>query len=244
MKVSVVIPAYNAGRTLAGVIGRIPEDLYAALDRIWIVNDGSLDDTAALADSLAGRHQVVRAIHLERNRGYGGAMKRGLDAALKDGAEVVACLHADGQYAPESLPELLDVRDRRGLDILQGSRLARGTALSGGMPLYKYLAGRALVVIENLVFGLGLTDYHSGYMLYGRRALERIPYHRLSDSFDFDLEMIASARARGLAIGEWPIPTSYTDEISHLKPVAYGIKVLGVLWGYRRGRYDGSTSSD
>jgi glycosyltransferase involved in cell wall biosynthesis len=244
MKISVVIPAYNAGRTLTGVIERIPADLFAKLDRIWIVNDGSLDDTAEQADSLAVLHQVVRVIHLERNRGYGGAMKRALDAALENGIEAVACLHADGQYAPESLPELLEVRDRRNLDILQGSRLAQGTALSGGMPLYKYVAGQALVLIENMVFDLGLTDYHSGYMIYGRRALKQIPYNRLSDGFEFDLEMIASARARGLAVGEWPIPTRYADERSYLNPVGYGIKVLSVLWGYRRGKYDGSTFTD
>lgn len=244
MRVSLVIPAYNAGRTLAGVIERIPSCLAASLERVWIVNDGSRDDTAELADSLAGSSEIVRAIHLERNRGYGGAMKRGLDAAREGAAEVVACLHADGQYAPESLPEMLEAIGRRSLDILQGSRLAGGTALSGGMPLYKYLSGRALVVLENLVLGLGLTDYHSGYLIYSRRALERIPYHRLSDGFVFDLEMIASARARGLTVGEWPIPTRYADEKSYLNPVAYGISVLRALWGYRRGKYDESTFTD
>ena len=237
MRLAIVMPAYNAGRTLAAVIQRLPTALPDSLDGIYIVNDGSSDDTGTVAEYLAARQRFIRVIHLERNRGYGGAVKCGLSAALDDGAEVIACLHADGQYAPESLPALLEARRRLQLDILQGSRLAGGGALSGGMPLYKYLAGRALVVLENHILGLGLSDYHSGYLLYSRRALRRIPYRRLSDGFEFDLEMIASARARGLAVGEWPIPTRYADEVSYLNPLAYGLRVLGVLWRYRKGRY-------
>ena len=135
------------------------------------------------------------------------------------------------------LPGLLQAMAARGLDLLQGSRIASGTALSGGMPLYKYLANAGLNVLENLTFGLGMTDYHSGYLVYGPRALAAIPFDRLSDSFDFDLEVIASARAAGLAVGEAPIPTHYGDEISHLRPLPYGLRVLRVLWRYRRGKY-------
>jgi hypothetical protein len=122
-------------------------------------------------------------------------------------------------------------------DILQGSRIASGTALSGGMPLYKYLAGRALTFFENRVFGLHMTDYHSGFLLYSRKALDTIRFERLSAGFDFDLEVIASARAQGLVVGELPIPTRYAGEVSHLNPVAYGFSVLGVMAKYLVGRY-------
>ena len=172
------MPAYNAGRTLAAVIQRLPTALPDSLDGIYIVNDGSSDDTGTVAEYLAARQRFIRVIHLERNRGYGGAVKCGLSAALDDGAEVIACLHADGQYAPESLPALLEARRRLQLDILQGSRLAGGGALSGGMPLYKYVAGRLLTALENAVFDMRMTDYHSGCMLYGREAL------RLQDRLD------------------------------------------------------------
>jgi hypothetical protein len=105
------------------------------------------------------------------------------------------------------------------------------------MPLYKYAANAVLNVIENGVLGLALSDYHSGYLVYGPRALASLPFSRLSDSFDFDLEVLAAARARGLAIGEAPIPTHYGDEVSHLNPLTYGLRVLRVLWRYGRGRY-------
>ena len=214
MKTAIVIPAYNAARTLPAVIERIPADVLSTLFSLIIVNDGSQDATGQVAEGLAGRLDCARVIHAESNRGYGATMKLGLSQAVAAKADYVVCLHADGQYAPEMLPQLLVELSERKLDILQGSRIASGTALSGGMPLYKYLAGRTLTFMENRVFGLGLSDYHSGYMLYARKALEQIPFEGLSDSFDFDLQMIASARARGLAVGEFPIPTRYADEVS------------------------------
>lgn len=234
-RVGVLVPAYNAERTLAGVLQRIPARLVP--ERIVVVNDGSRDGTARVARELARRDGRLELVDLPRNRGYGGAVKQGMRALLATTVEVAVCLHADGQYAPELLPELLAELERRELDILQGSRIASGTALSGGMPLYKYVAGRGLTALENLTLGLAMTDYHSGYMLYRRRALERIPFERLSDSFDFDLEMIAAGRARGLRIGEHPVPTRYADEVSHLNPVTYGLRVLRVMFRYLAGRY-------
>lgn len=237
MRTAIVIPAYNAAQTLPRVLRRIPGRGVETVAAICIVDDGSGDATAEVAASLARQDARVRVIRLPRNRGYGGAMKRGLAAAIAEGAEEVACLHADGQYAPEELPALLRGLRERDLDLLQGSRIAGGTSLQGGMPLYKYLANRALTTMENRVFGLRMTDYHSGYLVYGARALRAIPFARLSESFDFDLEVIATARALGLAIGERPIPTHYGDEISYLNPVTYGLRALAVMVGYRVGRY-------
>jgi hypothetical protein len=105
------------------------------------------------------------------------------------------------------------------------------------MPLYKYLANAVLNRIENRTLGLSMSDYHSGYLVYGRRALARLPFRAFSDSFDFDLEVIACARALGLSVGEEPIPTHYGDEESHLCPVTYGLRVLRIMWKFRRGQY-------
>ena len=142
------------------------------------------------------------------NRGYGATVKHGLARCREDDCSFAVCLHADGQYPPESI-----------------------------MPLYKYLAGRVLTALENRVFNLAMTDYHSGFLVYGKRALAAIPFERLGGGFDFDLEVIATARAGGLTIGELPIPTRYAGERSYLNPFLYGINVLGVLVRYLSGRY-------
>lgn len=238
MSLAVVIPAYNADRHLSDVVGRVVAAAAPiGLCQVVVVNDGSRDQTGAVAQRLADVDARVRVVNRALNGGYGAAMKDGLAAAVRFGADVVACVHADGQYSPEALPRLLEERRNRGLDLLQGSRIAGGAALAGGMPLYKYAANWALNQLENRTLGLRMTDYHSGYLIYGPRILAAVPFARLSDSFDFDLEVIASARARGLAVGEAPIPTRYADEISHLQPVTYGLRVLRVLWSFRRGRY-------
>jgi hypothetical protein len=164
-------------------------------------------------------------------------MKDGLAVARLLDADRVAGVHADGQYSPEVLADLLAALDRQGLDLLQGSRIAGGHALAGGMPLYKYAGNWALGKLERWALALPMTDFHSGYLVYGRRALDAIPFARLSNSFDFDLEAIATARARGLAVGESPIPTHYGDEVSYLNPFTYGLRVLRVLWRFKRGDY-------
>jgi len=237
MASAIVIPAYNAGRHIRRVVERLVAAAPAEFSRLIVVNDGSTDDTLSQVDKLRARFPELEVVERVRNGGYGAAMKDGLKRALDGDPDLVACVHADGQYSPERLPALVEELRQRDLDLLQGSRIAGGTALAGGMPLYKYVGNACLNQIENRVLGLGLTDYHSGYLLYGRRAL-RVPFQKLSNSFDFDLEMIAMARAHGLCVGEAPIPTHYGDEVSHLSPLDYGLRVLRVLWNYRRGRYD------
>jgi glycosyltransferase involved in cell wall biosynthesis len=239
MSLVVVIPAYNAARHLPDVVTRVART--QDLRRIIVVDDGSTDDTAAIVRALRAATSTwacpVTLVERPRNGGYGAAMQDGLRAARQDDPDVVACVHADGQYSPEALPALLAELRARRLDLLQGSRIASGTAKSGGMPLYKRAANAVLNRLENWTLGLGMTDYHSGYLLYGRRALA-LPFETLSSSFDFDLEVIATARAHGLAVGEAPVPTRYADEESHLQPITYGLRVLRVLWNYRRGHYD------
>ena len=238
MTLAVVIPAYEAARHVATVIERVLGAPLPELDRIVVVDDGSRDDTARVVSSLPRARCPVELVTRTRNGGYGAAMKDGLARAAETDPDVVACVHADGQYSPEALPGLLTAMRARRLDLLQGSRVASGTARSGGMPLYKYAANAALNLLENRTLGLGMTDYHSGYLLYGRRVRQAISFARLSDSFDFDLEVIASARAAGFAVAEAPVPTHYGDEHSHLSPIPYGMRVLRVLWRFRRGHYD------
>lgn len=236
MKLVAVIPAYNAARHIEAVLARVAALTSNGLQDIVVVDDGSHDETARLVGDAKLKGVQVQLHRRAKNGGYGAAMKDGLGMARQCGADLVACIHADGQYAPEVLPSLVHHLCQAGLDLVQGSRIAPGTALAGGMPRYKYLGNALLNLLENRTLGLGLTDYHSGYLLYGPRALA-LPFAQLSDSFDFDLEVIASARARGLAVGEAPIPTHYGDEVSHLNPVTYGLRVLRVMWNFRRGRY-------
>jgi glycosyltransferase involved in cell wall biosynthesis len=237
MKLVVIVPAYNTTHHLPEVIARIAAARPAYLFRTVIVDDGSTDATAAIAQDLARTAGNIEVVLRSRNGGYGAAMKSGLQVARALDADCAASVHADGQYSPEALADLLAALEGRGLDLLQGSRIAGGQALAGGMPLYKYAGNWTLGKLERWVFGLPMTDLHSGYLVYGRRALAEIPFSRLSDSFDFDLEVIAAARARGLAVGEAPIPTHYGDEISHLNPLTYGLRVLRVLWRFKRGDY-------
>jgi glycosyltransferase involved in cell wall biosynthesis len=237
----VVIPAYNAEDHIIGVLERVRQTkLEWAV--VVVVDDGSTDATKNLVRAWDHGRLPLDLVVRPQNGGYGAAMKDGLARAKSEDPDVVACVHADGQYSPEALPGLALQMQERELDVLQGSRIASGTALSGGMPIYKYVANAALNVIENHTLRLSMTDYHSGYLLYGRRALAALPFERLSNSFDFDLEVIAAAAARGLRVGEAPIPTHYGDETSHLNPVTYGLRVLRVMWNYRRGRYDADNS--
>jgi glycosyltransferase involved in cell wall biosynthesis len=236
MKLAVVIPAYNASRHIASVLERVARLAERGLTHVVVVDDGSRDDTAARVKSAGFAACRLTFLERSRNGGYGAAMKDGLAAAAAAKPDLVACIHADGQYAPEVLPGLVAELERRGLDLLQGSRVASGTALQGGMPLYKYVGNALLNQLENRTLKLAMTDYHSGYLLYGRRALE-LPFRALSDSFDFDLEVIASARGARALVGEAPVPTHYGDEVSHLNPLSYGLRVLRVMYNFRRGRY-------
>jgi glycosyltransferase involved in cell wall biosynthesis len=235
--VFVLVPAYNAGATVEKVFARIPPEAKRRIRRYVAVNDGSTDGTAAALARLQKDFPSLVVLTHETNRGYGEAEKTLLRYALAEGAEVSILLHSDGQYSPEKIPELLVPFDRGTADLVQGSRVLGGGALRGGMPLYKFVANKALTGIENRAFGLKLAEYHSGYMLYSRKTLETIPFEKLSGSFDFDLEMIVLARVKGLRIAEIVIPTIYAGEKSHLRPIRYGLDVLKVVRDYRRGKY-------
>jgi glycosyltransferase involved in cell wall biosynthesis len=235
--VFVLMPAYNAGATVEKVFARIPPEARHRIRRYVVVNDGSKDDTREALDRLGREFPNLVALHHETNRGYGEAEKTLLRHALREGAEVGILLHSDGQYSPEKIPELLEPFDRDTADLVQGSRMLDGGALRGGMPFYKYVANKALTAIENRAFGMQLAEYHSGYMVYSRKTMETLPFEKLSNSFDFDLEMIVLARVKGLRIAEIAIPTIYAGEKSHLNPIRYGLDVLKVVRDFRNGKY-------
>lgn len=237
LSIGVMVPAYNVAPHLAGVIARFPASLWDDIRSVWILDDGSTDTTAVVAAGLARDNERIVPLSLGHNRGYGEVVRRGLALCRENRCTHAVCLHGDGQYPPEEIPRCIDEMQRHRVDILQGSRIASGTALSGGMPLYKYVANRALTTIENMVFGLALTDYHSGFLCYSSHALQSMSFDRLSNSFDFDLEVIATARSLHLSIAELPIPTRYADEVSYLNPIGYGLRVLRVLVRYLTGRY-------
>ena len=235
--VFIVMPAYNAGKTIEKVFNRIPDSAKQRIKRYVVVNDGSTDDTEVALGRLRADYPNLVILRHEKNRGYGAAEKTLLTYALKEEADVAILLHSDGQYSPEKIPDLLKPFDSNEADLVQGSRILGKRALQGRMPLYKFVANKCLTSIENVAFGMKMAEFHSGYMLYSRRTLLEIPFHKLSDSFHFDLEMIVMAKIKGLRIIEVPIPTIYADEISHLKPIQYGFDVLSVVWSYLRGKY-------
>jgi glycosyltransferase involved in cell wall biosynthesis len=237
-KLAIIMPAYNASMTIERVFARIPRDIHPHVLQYIVVNDGSTDSTAEVLGRLQQSYPSLIVLDHGINRGYGAAQKTLLRYAAGTEAEIIILLHSDGQYAPEQIPHLIKPFETENADIVQGSRMMEnGAALRGGMPLYKYLANRSLTAIENLAFGIRMAEYHSGYMLYSQQALRGIPFEKLSDNFCFDQEMLIMAKIRKMKIVQRPIPTHYGDEISHLKPIRYGLNVLSLVWAYKRGYY-------
>lgn len=239
MKRFVVIPAYKAAATVASVIDRMPQQLWDEGGRAVIVNDGSPDDTGRVIDEVAAKHKDrVIALHHERNRGYGGALKTGLTYAAENGGDVMPVVHSDGQYAPELVLKLCQPIEAGLCEIVQGSRM-RGGARKGEhpMPLSRYIPNRVLTILENLTFGTDLAEFHSGYMVFSKRLLEMVPYRALQNNYNFDAEMILLAHLAGERTIEVPIPTRYDGETSSLNPIPYGLNVLKMMWRFTTGHY-------
>ena len=223
-RVIVVMPAYNAARTLERTYADIPHDV---VDRIILVDDVSQDATVEIARQL-GLDVIIH----RQNRGYGGNQKTCYDAALAAGADVVVMLHPDYQYDATRIPELTAPIFSGACDLMLGSRFL-GDPIAGGMPRWKYVSNRFLTVVENAAFGLHLSEYHTGLRAYSRRLLEIIPYSLNSDDFVFDQELISQVVAAGdLPIGEIAVPTRYFDEASSVgfrRSVVYGLSTLRVV---------------
>jgi glycosyltransferase involved in cell wall biosynthesis len=226
-KVVVVMPAYNAARTLRMTYMELPRD---SVDMVILVDDGSTDDTVNVARAL----DLKLFLH-NRNYGYGANQKTCYAEALRADADIVVMVHPDYQYDPRLLPDLVHPIQRGETDVVLGSRLKSGSALSGGMPWWKYISNRFLTGVENRVFGLHLSEYHTGYRAYRRQVLECVNFAANSDTFIFDQEIIAQIVEAGFRIAEVPVPTRYFAEASSasfLASVRYG---LGILW--LMGRY-------
>jgi len=237
-KVVVVMPAYNAGRTLRLTYEELPKD---TVSLVILVDDGSTDQTL----------QVARELGLEifvhnRNYGYGANQKTCYTEALRAGADIVVMVHPDYQYDPRFVPQIIEPLVRDQADVVLGSRLKEGAALAGGMPWWKYLANRFLTGLENRAFGLRLSEFHTGYRAFRREVLETVNFAANSDGFVFDQEIIAQAVAARFRFAEIPVPTRYFPEASSASfgtSVVYGLRILAVLfwfllnkWGLRRSR--------
>lgn len=226
-RVVVVMPAYNAARTLERTYADIPHEL---VDRIILVDDLSRDETVQVAQRL-GLDVIIH----RQNLGYGGNQKTCYDAALASGAQVVVMLHPDYQYDATRIPALIEPILAGQADLMLGSRFL-GDPLAGGMPRWKYVSNRFLTALENAAFGLHLSEYHTGLRAYSRRLLETIPYRLNSNDFVFDQELIAQVvAAGGFRIGEIAVPTRYFEEASSVgvrRSIVYGLSTLRVVARY------------
>lgn len=221
-KIVIVMPAYNAQKTLEKTYRDIPKKLHA---KVILVDDGSNDKTVKIASRLG-----IETITHPQNRGYGGNQKTCYTLAVSYGADVVVMIHPDYQYDSSLTEELVrPVIDKR-FDIMLGSRIrTRNEAFKGGMPTYKYFGNRFLTIVENIILGLNLSEYHTGFRAYSSKVLKTVPFHKFSDDFVFDQEILISATWSGYRIGEIPVPVRYFPEASSInfrRSVKYGIETL------------------
>ncbi|MBZ0111188.1 MAG: glycosyltransferase family 2 protein [Thermoanaerobaculia bacterium] len=227
-KIAVVMPAYQAEKTLSQTYREIPLDI---VDDVILVDDGSTDDTALRAKDLG----MVVHVHAV-NQGYGANQKSCYRIALERGADVVVMVHPDYQYTPRLVPAMVAMITSGHFDVALASRILGNGALAGGMPLYKYISNRFLTLTENLLLGAKLSEYHTGYRAFSRTVLETLPLEKNSDDFVFDNQMLAQAIDLGFAIGEITCPTAYFPDASSInfrRSCIYGLGVLGTALTYR-----------
>ena len=231
-RVVVVLPAYNAAKTLRKTFEELPHEI---VDQVILVDDASQDETTVLAREL----QITTFAH-PRNLGYGGNQKTCYREALRAGADVVIMVHPDYQYTPALVTAMASMVAKGIYDTVLGSRMLGRGAIKGGMPLYKYVANRILTLVENVALQRKLSEYHTGYRAFSRAVLEALPLEENSNDFVFDNEMLAQIVAFGFEIGEVSCPTRYFGEASSIsfpRAVTYGMGVLGVCAKYRLHRW-------
>ena len=222
LKVAVVMPAYDAEKTLRQTYSEIDRDI---VDIVILVDDASRDQTAEIARSLG----IQTIVHLT-NKGYGGNQKTCYRAALEAGADIIIMLHPDYQYSPKLIPAMVYLLASGMYETVLGSRVLGGKALKGGMPLYKYISNRFLTGVQNLLMGAKLSEYHTGYRAFSRKVLEDVRWEDNSDDFVFDAQMLSQILYQDYNIGEITCPTKYFPEASSInfkRSTTYG---LGCLW--------------
>ena len=227
-KIAVVLPAYNAAKTLEKTVREIPRDI---VDTVILTDDCSKDDTVRIAQQLG----LVTLRH-DNNRGYGGNQKTCYAAALHEGADIVVMVHPDYQYTPLLITAMVSMIAYGEYDAVMASRILGRGALKGGMPKYKYVSNRVLTLLENILIHEKLSEYHTGYRAWSREVLERLPLLSCSDDFVFDNEMLAQTFYFGFRVGEISCPTKYFEEASSInfrRSVKYGFGVLGTALDLR-----------
>lgn len=227
-KIIVVLPAYNAEKTIAKTIAEIPLDL---VDEYVVVDDASTDNTIQVASTL----RVKNLIKHDKNRGYGGNQKTCYDTALGLNGDIVIMLHPDYQYTPKLIPSMAHMIASGLYPVVIASRILGKGALKGGMPKYKYVSNRFLTWIQNLLINQKLSEYHSGYRAFSREVLEKVNYNANSDDFVFDNQMLSQIFMAGFEIAEITCPTKYFEEASSInlrRSIKYGLGVLNTSFGH------------
>jgi glycosyltransferase involved in cell wall biosynthesis len=228
MKVIAVMPAYNAARTIEATVKDIPP---GAVDEIILVDDASRDDTAAVASRLG-----LTVIRHSVNQGYGANQKTCYRTALEHGAGIVIMIHPDYQYDSRLTPYFTGFLKDRYFDVMLGSRIrTRREAMDGGMPRYKYIANRCMTIVQNMVTGMNLSEWHTGFRGYTREVLETIPWQENSDDFVFDSQFLLQCVAAGFLVGEIPVPVRYHDTASSInfrRSITYGLRTMQTLGSY------------
>jgi glycosyltransferase involved in cell wall biosynthesis len=227
-KITVVMPAYNAAKTLRRTYDEIPRDV---VDDVLLVDDASADATVALAKELG----LTTFLH-KQNHGYGRNQKTCYREALKRGADIIVMLHPDYQYSPKLVVSLAGMIAYGEYDVVLGSRILGVGALQGGMPLYKYISNRFLTAAQNILLDYKLSEYHTGFRAFTRTVLEQLPLEENSDDFVFDNQILAQVIYFGYRVGEVSCPTRYFPEASSInfrRSVKYGLGVLGTSVQFR-----------
>lgn len=241
-RIGIFIISYNGGDFLTQTLARIPKDIYEDVEEVFVIDDCSKDGSYEKALRYKEEHNIEKlTVHKNStNQGYGGNQKAGYQYAIDRGFDYVVLLHGDGQYAPEVLGDLLEPLRSGKADAVFGSRMSEGfSALKGGMPYYKFFGNKILTKIQNVLSGLNLSEYHSGYRLYSVNALSEIPFHSFVNTWHFDTQILLSLGERDKRIVEKPIPTYYGDEICHVNGIPYAINCVLTTYNYYKNRKKG-----
>ena len=235
-RIGIFVIAYNAVNKLDWTLDRIPPEVWDKVDEVFLFDDCSTDNTyyAAIGYKHAKTVEKLTIHRNAKNLRYGGNQKAGYDYAIARDLDIVVMLHADGQYAPEALPQLLAPLESDEADMVFGSRMANGgDPLAGGMPKYKFLGNKILTWLENRITGMKLSEFHSGYRLYSCAALKKIPFRQNSNEWHFDTDILIQFHEAGLRICERPIPTYYGDEICYVNGMSYAFNCVKAALTYR-----------